>query len=578
MDALVQLALMMKCRKVFEQENTFLSFPRMPYSFKKERLNFATTGGATRDEVHTAGEFARIVNNVPRGTIFEGDGQELLWDIYGDVLLRARVAGGSLTPEQQTAHDDAMRLLFVTTEDGLRQESPQLRAYKQYRDAWFKAQEEFRHAKMTAEESNDAAKLKQWHEYDEPLLRSRIAEVETDWSGLGFKNEVEAAQRTEEGIARSAPLSQWAEWKKDYNPDVDFANDPVSKQSFAITGFAPSDVLDQDNWTKFRLERAEMVALAEEAPPELRVLFDSQASTTHIESVSFEFHSILPVRPWFRSDLFRMRFWRFEEGEPLLSDGATPPSGRCPAYVQALVFARNITVTTRTKAEAPKRADRPFILGIPAPAAPAAGPKPAAPPVRVGTVRNHRAAKPGAAKPGAAKPGAAKPSQPKRGPAVAQAVARAAIRTRAAPALAAAAQSKLMATAQGKPIAAAQGKPIAAAAERKANSTAMARLAGASFRSLTPAAQASLRPPAAVVAAPPVAAAVRVAMPVRTGVRPHVGTLVRPHSPPAPPTPPQPPAQPVVTPVSPPGTISVLAFICRHVPLSPDPDPDFDWS
>ena len=525
MDALVQLALMMKCRKVFEQENTFLSFPRMPYNYKKEHLNFVATGGATREQVHTAAEFARTVNSIPRGVVFEGDSEESLWQIYGDVLARAHVAAGTLTPEQQAARDDAMALLYVTTDDGLRQESPQLRAYKQYRDAWFKAQEAFRHAQLSAEESNDAAKLKQWREFDEPAHRARIAEVELDWYGLGFRNEVEAAQRSEESIARSAPLAQWIEWKKDYNPDIDVANDPVSKQSFAVTGFAPSDVLDQDNWSRFQLDRTEMMALAEEAPAELKVLFLSQATTSQVESVSFEFHSTVAVRPWYRSDVFRTRFWRLQDGEAPLSDGATPPSGRCPAYVQALVFARNITVTTRSAATAPPRGGRPLILvpKLPAPT-----------PVRTGrgaTIRDHRKpAKPGAAKP---PPKRGKPAAPKRAAAL----------TQTAPA------------------------PAATSPAVQANTAAaMKRLAGASFHSI----QAAPSVPPPVGAVPPVATAVRPTT-VRSAIPPPV-RRVRP-APPANPA----PAQPVTTPAAPPGTISVLAFICRRLPRSPDPDPAFNW-
>src|SRR5258708_38865248 len=164
MDALVQLALVTKCRKVFEHENTFLSFPMSPFSYLKDRLKFAVAGSSTPALLRAASEFARVANSVPRGALFQPDAEEFLWNIYGEVLARARVAGGTLTPDQQQARDDAMALLYVPTADGLRQESPQARAYKQYRDAWIKAQEEYRHAQSSAEESNDAAKLSQWRD------------------------------------------------------------------------------------------------------------------------------------------------------------------------------------------------------------------------------------------------------------------------------------------------------------------------------------------------------------------------------------------------------------------------------
>ena len=47
MDQLVQLALMTRCRKVFEEPNTFLSFPMAPSSFPPDRLKFAVDGSST---------------------------------------------------------------------------------------------------------------------------------------------------------------------------------------------------------------------------------------------------------------------------------------------------------------------------------------------------------------------------------------------------------------------------------------------------------------------------------------------------------------------------------------------------
>jgi hypothetical protein len=49
-----------------------------------------------------------------------------------------------------------------------------------------------------------------------------------------------------------------------------------------------------------------------------------------------------------------------ESGAEPLSDGGSPATGRCPAYVSALVFARNVTVRQRQqpdteKAEPPRR-------------------------------------------------------------------------------------------------------------------------------------------------------------------------------------------------------------------------------
>ncbi len=51
--------------------------------------------------------------------------------------------------------------------------------------------------------------------------------------------------------------------------------------------------------------------------------------------------------------MFDARFWKFDPGAPDVSDGATPPKGAWPAYITAVVFARNIRVTTARAPAAP---------------------------------------------------------------------------------------------------------------------------------------------------------------------------------------------------------------------------------
>ena len=535
MDQLVQLALMTRCRKVFEEPKTFLSFPMTPSSFPQDRLKFAVDGSSTPALLRAAREFAQLANSVPRGTLFQPDAEEFLWEVYGDVLGRARVAAGALTPEQQQQRASAMALLYVPTPDGLRQESPQVKAYKQYREIWFKANQDLRDKESSATSSNDAATLKQWHEVDEPALRAAIAQAETDWLGLGFKAEVEAAQRTLDMFARNAPLVQWADWKKSYNPDIDVLTDPEN-MSFAITGFTPNNIFDQGDWNKMSLDRGQIAALAEEAPAELKRMFQPLPTASPIENVSFEYRSVGIVRPWFDSAVFRARFWRMDDSPPL-SDGATPPRGRCPNYITAMVFARNIMVTSRAAPGTSK--ERPQLVFV--------SNKMVMTKVQPGSIKT-------AVVTGKAGPATGGKSAPPAKPTVAR---------------------------------------------KKLNAAAMERLSRASFQSISHRAPAAAHQAAAALALQAAATAtmqaVRVARPGGVQVRPSA-PVVRDHrarpappvvvrsppggrpAPPHPPPKPPPPLPPVTTAATTPGTISVLALICRPLPPSPNPDPAFDWA
>src|SRR5260221_6591400 len=147
MDAAVRLALMAKARKVFESDDTVLSFPALnPLTKSKDWFQLALSHGMTDAELAAASEFARIVNAIPNGVLFDGTSEEFLWDVYADVLGRAQVASGSLSPEEQAARLNAGALLYTTAADGARQDSPQFMAYKQCRDAVITAQEESRNA------------------------------------------------------------------------------------------------------------------------------------------------------------------------------------------------------------------------------------------------------------------------------------------------------------------------------------------------------------------------------------------------------------------------------------------------
>src|SRR5206468_9472502 len=80
--------------------------------------------------------------------------------------------------------------------------------------------------------------------------------------------------------------------------------------------------------------------------PELTDIFGTMPAGD-VQSVSFEYRSVALTRPWLPKRLFQSRFWRLGPGGGELSDGAQPSASRCPAYITALVFARNVQVTYR---------------------------------------------------------------------------------------------------------------------------------------------------------------------------------------------------------------------------------------
>jgi hypothetical protein len=346
MDAAVRLALMAKAKNVFESDDTFLSFPALsPLTKSKDWFHLASGHGMTDPELTAASEFARIVNGIPDGVLFDGTSEERLWDVYADVLARATVAGGSLSPEEEAARSNAAALLYTTAPDGSQVDSPQLRTYKECRDGVITAQEELRNAEATAEAAGDAAHTT-WLQGEGATLRGDLTQREQDWATRGAKDVVEAALRIEETLAQKGAGAQWTEWRNSFDPKIDLLTD-LDKQSYAPTGFVPSDAIDLTEWPTFTLTGEEIASLVASAPAELRSLLGSGTTASDVVSLTFEYRSVALNRPWFNPKVFRARCWKFDAGDPPLSDGAAPPSGRCPAYIAALVLARNINVVTR---------------------------------------------------------------------------------------------------------------------------------------------------------------------------------------------------------------------------------------
>jgi hypothetical protein len=353
MDAFVQLALMAKAKLVFEAEDTFLSFPALsPLSYPADELKLSREGIASARDLARLSEFARITNQVPRGTIAPIDEGEYLWDICNEVLALGEPASGSLSDAEQARLSAARALLYTASATGGRQEAPALTAYKQCRDAYIVALEEYRNQQVTAESTSDPAEKARWTTADEPRLRQVVTAAEEDWRTRGSKTRIEEAMQIEQACAARQPSAAWEAWKSDFIGDIDLATD-TERIRFAPTVFTPNQVFDEP-WPRFTLTGAEMARLSANAPRELLDIFDATAAGSDIESVSFEYRSVALVRSWLPKRLFQSRFWRLGRagagGE--LSDGQNPPQGRCPAYITALVFARNVTVRRRQPAGA----------------------------------------------------------------------------------------------------------------------------------------------------------------------------------------------------------------------------------
>jgi hypothetical protein len=387
MDSIAQLALMTKAKLVFEQPGTFLCFPATtPLNYSAGQLNFAQTTSPATMVVFS--EFSRLTNSLPRGVIFQPELDVLLWDVYQQVLQNAQVAQGDLTPEQTADLQKATAFLYTQGPGGTQSDSPALISYKQHQQAWFLATQNYKAQQITATTSNDPARQVQWQNTDEPVARAQVDAAESAWETDGFKAQVEQAQQVERTTAELSPQLKWQDWIAHCNPDIDFLTD-ANNQTFAPTFYSPSDVTEQTTWPAFTVHAAEIPELLKQAPKELADLFETASGAPGIDSLSFEFCSVVLNRAWLQPVVFEERFWRFADPSIQISDGNNPPNGDFPAYITALVLARNIVETTQvtngTVQQQPIRSlppiflrpnPAPIVRAVPMPVKPAASGQP----------------------------------------------------------------------------------------------------------------------------------------------------------------------------------------------------------
>ncbi|HBP86204.1 MAG TPA: hypothetical protein DD706_00740, partial [Nitrospiraceae bacterium] len=153
MDSVVQLALMSKAKKVFETEGTFLSFPVTPLAYNKEDLEFflQDTAENLRQSEANLTAFSTLVNLIPNDEAWLPADAHFLWDELDYVLREGTLASSTRTPEEEEVYQEALAYLKVPGEGGLLQDSPRVRVYNHYKDAYFMAEQEFMEARSTGE-------------------------------------------------------------------------------------------------------------------------------------------------------------------------------------------------------------------------------------------------------------------------------------------------------------------------------------------------------------------------------------------------------------------------------------------
>lgn len=346
MDITVQLALMEKLRAIFSDGRTFTVFPRGPLSFRSEDLHAIVDGASTGAELQVLGDWTRAINPVPTSERWLDLGGPFLWDVLDRVLRDSSVelASGTYSSADQVRMEAALRVLYrVDVTTGHRQYSDKHKAYKEYEEVWNTWVQAFRERRIQVSESSDPRVRQHWNLVERPVFETRIKQAENDWDFFGFRSEIEQALDDIQRLGAKSPRQQWRAWQQQLSLALDGLGD-LNQVRFVSTGFSPINFMSSGAWPSLVLEKSEISALIALIPRSVLNQFSINLNDLKITRVAFEFTSVSILRSWFPPEMFSANFWRFRDRYRLLSNGALPPNGELPGYVDAVVFIRNLVI------------------------------------------------------------------------------------------------------------------------------------------------------------------------------------------------------------------------------------------
>lgn len=352
--------------------------------FQKADLKFAVKGINGKDSeetvelIRTAAEFSRFANSIPSsqviGGTFEQNGS-IVWDLYEQVLRFSRVPKDDMTEQEAQEIERLRKKLTVSkkvmvedeetgdeVEKEIEVDSPKMKAYKAKMKVYEDAVMKYNALRIDALNTENKKAVMEFA-MNGNLLYKRVEEAMDEWSGSGYKEEIEAASaRIKQTSQRSMTLL-----KQNLQSRLERARltDPSTNSEFCLTTFYPGNFIASDEgWTQFTFQHNDKATFLQDKHAETTVnaglhwgLWKADANGKHskdelhknMESNDFEMKFKLtqvPLsRPWFSPEFLVNESWDWDQSvHQILSDGKTPPSGLMVAYPTTAVFIKDVEI------------------------------------------------------------------------------------------------------------------------------------------------------------------------------------------------------------------------------------------
>jgi len=366
MNTSVAVAFLTKMKLIFEtdaagnpQKDKFLAFQNGAFPVSKEDFYFMQPAKYGLDAQRTAVaamNFSKTFNFVSTLDDVITSTPDDLDVIYRDILTSCVPATSRRTPEQQQRYEQALQFLQQTVPSSTGETVNILTNYYQYDDAYKQALSVYKNARIAVEnaQGEGATEIKQQWAAEEPALKRACDLALLSWETQGRKTEVENKLADFMLLAGDSPAKMVADLKQGFEQFAGAtAVDTLANEiSYLPTQFTPINFFDEAvTWQKLSLDKAEVIGLLQRAPARLRQLFDLDTAVD-IENMTLDYAVVDIVRDWFHfKDFLLQRYWQLPAARGSLSNGLG--QGKLPSFPEKMIFVRNLRIVSQSTSAPP---------------------------------------------------------------------------------------------------------------------------------------------------------------------------------------------------------------------------------
>ena len=351
----VSLALIAKIDQLYKSvsdgDNSFISYTALPTTYTSNNFVFLGSEGNgvnANAAVHNQWEFSHLTGVIPKVKLLWDSKVEHIWQVYKEVIDNALIAERQLSQAQEKALKDACEIRDTAGEN-----------YSKYQTDYFAKQLEINN--LVIERNHDASTDREMEiNIVLEFKNNELKQIEQNWIAHGKKETYENAIATISNLERNSI----SKWKYDIGTklaDHNKQSDPGTGNDFYPTYCVPSDFYREQGsgWAEITLNKSEVDTLYQYAKDGLfkdfHSILSNQYSELEIEKLSAKIAFITITRDWFDPRFLDSGLWKLPEYLKLLSDGGTPPKGELPAFIDKLIFIKDVDVELKQNSQVNKK-------------------------------------------------------------------------------------------------------------------------------------------------------------------------------------------------------------------------------